>query len=375
MQKKILILSEMFGSGHTKAAEALAESISLLDPLIHTDIIESGKALHPATTALFLRSYKKIITKYPFIWNKIYQSKQSLPISPLLQSIIYQLFHRNIEQVLEQVQPHLVICTHPFNSSSLARLKKAGYPISLCTVITDFHAHGFWVQPEVDLYLVSAAEVRQQLIRMGISKYRIAVTGIPVKADFWRKTTKHEARKKIKIKDLPTVTIMGGGLGLGGIQELADTLIKWKESVQLIICTGNNEHLRLSLQNNEHFQHPNILILGFVDWIDSLLDATDLLFTKPGGLTCFEALSKAVPILIYQPIPGHEQFNCNHLVNLELAVRINNPDDADYWIEKLLVSPDTFEWLRKNMEQFQQRLNPMAGAQSILELLNPDSGL
>lgn len=302
MKKKILILSQLFGSGHTKAAEALAQGIAQLEPSIHTQIVEIGKMLHPKSTAIFFHSYKKLITMYPWLWKKIYESKQSQPISDWLQFTIYQLFHRKLEQMLDQIQPDLVICTHPFNSSSIARLKKRGYPINLCTVITDFHAHGMWVQPEVDLYLVSDDDVHQQLRKMGIPKYRIAVTGIPVKSNFWKKTDKQEARRRLHLKDLPTVMIMGGGLGLGGIQELAHSLIKWREFVQILICTGYNDSLRFALQRNAHFQHQHIVILGFVDMIDTLLDAADLLITKPGGLTCFEALSKGVPMLIFQPI-------------------------------------------------------------------------
>ncbi|MFW5437347.1 MGDG synthase family glycosyltransferase [Paenibacillus apiarius] len=369
MQKKILILSELFGSGHTKAAEALAQGIAHLEPSIHTQIVEIGKMLHPTRTAFFFRSYKKLITTYPVLWKKIYESKQSQPISQWLQFTIYQLFHRNLEQVLDQIQPDLVICTHPFNSSSLARLKKMGNPIRLCTVITDFHVHGVWVQPEVDLYLVSNDDVRLQLLQMGVPSDRIAVTGIPIKSNFWQKTDKQEARRRLHLKDLPTVMIMGGGLGLGGIQELAHSLIKWREFVQILICTGYNDSLRFTLQCNKHFQHPHIVILGFVDMIDTLLDAADLLITKPGGITCFEALSKGVPMLIFQPIPGHEEYNSNHLVNQELAIRINHQDEVDHWMHKLLSSPKPFEFLHSNMEQYQQKLNPLAGALSIMELL------
>ncbi|MGM1050515.1 MAG: MGDG synthase family glycosyltransferase [Bacillota bacterium] len=369
MQKKILILSELFGSGHTKAAEALAQGIAQLEPSIHTQIVEIGKMLHPTRSAIFFRLYKKLITMYPLLWKKIYESKQNQPISQWLQFTIYQLFHRNIEQMLDQIQPDLVICTHPFNSSSIAWLKKMGYPISLCTVITDFHAHGIWVQPEVDLYLVSDDEVHHQLLQMGIPNYRIAVTGIPIKSNFWKITDKQEARRRLHLKNLPTVMIMGGGLGLGGIKKLAHSLIKWRESVQILICTGYNDSLRFNLQRNAHFQHQHIVIVGFVDMIDTLLDAVDLLITKPGGLTCFEALSKGVPMLIFQPIPGHEEYNSNHLVNQELAIRINHQDEVDHWIHRLLFSPESFAFLHSNMEQYQQKINPLSGALSIMDLL------
>ncbi|WP_083397664.1 glycosyltransferase [Paenibacillus sp. LC231] len=373
MKKKILILSEAFGSGHTKAAEALAEGILHEEPSIHIQIVEIGKILHPTTTSLILRSYQKLITKYPNVWKKLYQSKQDRPIPCWLQFIIYQLFHRNIEQVLEQIKPHLVICTHPFSSSTVSRLKKTkknGYPVRLCTVITDFHAHRVWVQREVDLYIVSGDEVSRQLMHMGIPRNRIAAAGIPVKSDFSEKTSKQEARTKLKLQNLPTVLVMGGGLGLGGLHELAHSLLKWKDSVQLLICAGYNDALRLSLQHNELFQHPHIRVMGFVDIIDQLLDAADLLITKPGGLTCFEALSKGVPMLIYQPIPGHEEYNCRYLVECQLAIRTNDVLEVDGWIGKLLYSPESFASLHENMKQFQQSMNSYAGVESVLKLLN-----
>lgn len=369
MQRTILFLSEIFGSGHNKAAEALAQSMSLLEPSIHTQIIETGRILHPTATSLFLRSYKKIIMDYPYLWKVIYQSKKNQPVPNWLQFIIYQLFHRNVDQMLEQFKPDLVICTHPFSSSSLSRVKKLGNPVRLCTVITDFHVHRVWVQPEVDLYIVSGDEVRRQLIEMGIPQERIAVTGIPIRMNFWTKNSKQEARKKLNLHHLPTVMIMGGGLGLGGVEEIAFSLVKWKESIQLLICTGSNDSLRLSLLRNKHFQHPHIMIMDFVDRIDKLFDAADLIITKPGGITCIEALTKRVPLLLYQPIPGHEEYNCNHLVNLGLAIKINDRQEIDDWIEKLLFTPEVFEpWLAR-IEQFQQKMNPLAGAKSVIELL------
>ena len=371
MQKKILILSEAFGSGHTKTAEALIQAISLQEPSVHIEFIEIGRKLHPIASNLIFHAYKQLIRNFPFLWSKIYRNiSERIQATPSwLQYLIYQLFHRNIENLLEQIKPDLVVCTHPFGSSSLSRLKKMGYPVKLCTVITDFHAHQVWVQHEVNLYMVPSDEVRRQLADSGIPNHRISVTGIPIQTNFWSKTSKTFAKTKLNMKNMPTILVMGGGLGLGGIRELAHSLLKWKETVQLIICTGHNHSLKVSLERNKHFQHPHIKIVGFVDHIDKLLDAADLLITKPGGITCFEALSKGVPMLIYKPIPGHEENNSNHLVKHELAVRIHLLEEVDGWIEKWLCVPNTFERFCKNIEQFQMKMNPLAGAEAILELL------
>ncbi|WP_244863593.1 hypothetical protein [Paenibacillus cisolokensis] len=70
MRKKVLILSEAFGNGHTKAAEALAQVISLQEPSVQIHIIEIGKMLHPAINDLVLRIYKQSITTFSFLWKK-----------------------------------------------------------------------------------------------------------------------------------------------------------------------------------------------------------------------------------------------------------------------------------------------------------------
>jgi processive 1,2-diacylglycerol beta-glucosyltransferase len=369
VNKKILILSEAIGNGHTKAAEGLMQGILHLDPSIHTQIVEVGHTLHPFTSKLLVNSYLKMVTLSPSLWRNLYRYKQDKPLSDWKKTVIYQLFHRQIEGIIEKEKPHLIICTHPFTSSSLSRLKRQGYPFTLCTIITDFHVHGAWIHSEVDVYLVSSEDVSNQLIKMGIPKHRLKVTGMPISSNFWTRKNKQEIRKKLKLKNISTVLIMGGGLGLGGIQQLAYELLKWKEKIQVIICTGKNQKLRRIFSKDEMFHHPHVHILGFVEQIDEWMEAADLLITKPGGLTCFEALSKGLPLYIYQPIPGHEESNCDYLVKNHLAIRINDLNNIHDLIQKSFIFPTEIELLRDKMREFQQTFNPLASAGFIVNLL------
>ena len=361
MTRSILFLTEEFGTGHTKAAEALMQSITHLEPSIRMRIIEPGKLMHPSATSFFLRTYRKIIMNYPHLWKMIYHRTSKRQV---LQLMIYQLFHRNMDQMLHHLQPDLIICTHPFSSSSLARIKRlSGHDIPICSVITDLHVHQVWVQHEIDLYIVSHDEVSRQLMRYGVSQDRIAVTGMPVRMNFWQKNNKIESREKLQLHNLPTVIIMGGGWGIGKLKQIAYSLLKWKDTIQLLICTGTNDQLRTSLLKKKYFQHPNITITGYVERIDRWFDAADLIITKPGGITIFEALTKGVPLLLY----------CDHFVSSKLAIKVNHIRDMDEWIEKLLFTPNIYEpWLAR-IKQFQESLNPYAGAKSVLQLLSSTS--
>ncbi len=369
MNKKVLVLSEAIGTGHTKAAEALIQGISYLAPSVHTQVVEVGKTLNPLKTKLLVFAYLKTIMRSPIIWKKIYHYQHNKPLSSWKKFIIYHLFHRQMEVLLAQEKPNLIICTHPFSSASVARLKKVlASPLPLCTVITDFHVHGAWVHSEVDVYLVANKHVSDQLINMGVPENRIAITGLPLRLNFWGKKNKQDVRQKLKLQDIPVVMIMGGGFGLGGIQELATALLKWKDKIQLIICTGKNEKLRSSLVKDKRFHHPHIRILGFTEHIDEWMDAADLLITKPGGLTCFEAISKGLPLYIYQPIPGHEERNCNYLVDNQLAIRIDDANSIDKWIKKHL-SPKEKSLSDEQIRQDQQEIDPLASAGFIINFL------
>jgi processive 1,2-diacylglycerol beta-glucosyltransferase len=369
LNKKVLILSEAVGVGHTKAAEALVQGISLLAPSVHTQVLELGQELHPFAATVMYQFYLKMVTRYPSVWRRVYDYKQNEPISAWKQSFIYQFLHRTMKDVFHRANPDLIICTHPFSSSSVAHLKRSGYPLYLCTVITDFYAHGAWVQPEVDFYFVPSDDVYQQLTDMGVPKEKVMITGLPVMSDFSMKREKREVRRALGIKDMPTVMIMGGGLGLGGLDALAHILLKWRESLQVIICTGHNHHLKQSLCNNAYFQHPNIHILGFVSGIDEWMDAADCLITKAGGLTCFEALVKKLPMFIYRPLPGHEENNCEFLTKHQLAIRMNTEEEVDEWVSRLLRYPQELAFLERNLERFRQTIDPMETARRVLDLL------
>ncbi|WP_254119172.1 hypothetical protein [Bacillus sp. FJAT-29790] len=117
------------------------------------------------------------------------------------------------------------------------------------------------------------------------------------------------------------------------------------------------------------FHHPHVHIIGFVDHIDEWMEATDILIIKPGGLTCYEALSKGLTIYNYQPIPGHEEGNCDYLVNNSLAIKIIDLNNIKDLIGKSLFSTTEMEPIYDRMREFQQKLDPLASAGFIVNPL------
>lgn len=332
-KKRVLVLSEGFGSGHTQAAHALSEGIKKLDPSISARVFELGSFLNPKVAPVVINAYRKTVSRQPKVVGLLYRSNYKKQTHRLTKFTLHQLFYKQTINVIEQLNPTAIICTHMVPSMITSRLIQNGLNIPLYTVITDYDAHGSWINNEVTHYFVAAKIVKDRLIDKGVEESKISVTGIPVHPKFWKQPGKEDIRAKYGLKNMPTVLIMGGGWGLLHEDSALSYMTKWRESTQIIICTGSNKDMKDNLLQNHKFNHPNIHIISFTKDIDQLMEVSDLLVTKPGGMTCTEGFSKALPMLFYEPIPGQEEENCNYFIGLEYGEMLTSYNTVDRWFK------------------------------------------
>ncbi len=372
-KKKVLLLSEGFGVGHTQAAYALSADLQL-NAALETQVIELGSVLHPTLAPFILNMYKKTLSAHPKLYGLVYRQYDK-SLSRFNQLALHRLFYAHTAKLIQRFHPEAIVCTHPFPNAVISRLKSIGLTLPLYTVITDYEAHGTWITDESDAYLVSTSEVKQKLIHQGVLPTKVKVTGIPVHPNFKIKHDKAEVRTQYKLKDLPTVLIMGGGWGLMDQESFLNSLLQWKDQLQFIICCGSNEKVRHKLLSKPLFQHANIHILGFTTEVNKLMDAADLLITKPGGLTCTEASIKGIPMLFYKPIPGQEEGNCQYFTDNGWGEEIKSCDTLKRWFQSLLQEDDEPTNKRNNSLHTNQ-LQDNDCAAALLDLLNEhDSNL
>lgn len=332
-KKRVLLLSEGFGSGHTQAAYALAVGLKQLCPSISARVIELGKFLNPVIGPWIVSAYRKTVSSQPKMVGLMYRSNYKKPTNRFAQLALHRMFYTQTSQVIAQLKPDLIICTHPVPNTVVARLKRLGLDMPLYTLITDYDAHGSWVNREVNQFLVSTPQVKQRLVDKGVEPERVNVTGIPVHPSFWQAHDRAEVRRQFELRDMPTVLVMGGGWGILYEDNALSYMTKWRESTQLIFCVGSNEKMKEKMMADPMFQHPNIRIMGFTREVSKLMDAADLLVTKPGGMTCTEGMSKALPMLFYEPIPGQEEENCEYFINNGFGEMLSTNDTVDRWFK------------------------------------------
>ena len=246
---------------------------------------------------------------------------------------------RFIKHVQEQ-QPSHVLCTHFLPAEVLAWMRRTGRldaPIGVA--VTDYDAHRMWINEGTDHYFVPSDYLRGMLISKGAPADRVTTTGIPIDPVFARPVDRAAARAKLGLDPAkPSILTTGGGTGHGGVRKTVATLAKCGD-IQILAVTGHNERLRRALDKLKLDGPARLVTYGFVDYIQKLMAAADLIVTKPGGMSTTECLAVGLPMVLTVPIPGQEEKNSAFLVGCGAALPARNPEDLFSTVTDLLVQP------------------------------------
>ena len=300
---KILILSASIGSGHTKAAEAIGKVLNHDCEIIDFTAKEISK-LNWITKKIYLSALKFI----PDLYDRIYKFMGARQVGTLTRFLTSTLMYFPFVRLLKKFQPDVVICTHPFPEAAASLWKflhaKSAKKFLLAAVLTDYSLHEIWIYSEVDIYFVATEKMKAELAALSVPNQEIHATGIPIGLEFGAK--KNSPHEKF------TILIMGGGLGLGSIEETLEDLENISARLKIIVVTGQNEKLFSRLKNFRSKHETKFF--GNVDNISDLMSAADLLITKPGALTMTEAFAVGLPMILHAPIPGPEAKNADYAI-------------------------------------------------------------
>jgi processive 1,2-diacylglycerol beta-glucosyltransferase len=337
----ILILHATAGAGHMRAAQAIGAAMTSIGRAHQVvDTLEY-------TTALFRRMYAKsyidLVQTAPGLWGYIYSKTDSPRPVGSRQSRARLVFDKlnagAFNGLLAETRPDLIVCTHFLPLELLSDLKKRGrLATPIHSVITDVSPHAFWVHSHIDHTYVATRDTARELVRKGCPAERITVTGIPVDPIFAHRTAAPAARRNLGLPECPTVLMLSGGFGVGPMKDMLASFRNARSNLSLVVVAGRNAALEKECRAlAATLPVPvKVKVHGFVTNMHELMDAADLVVTKPGGLTTTELLAKGKPMALVAPIPGQEQRNCEFLLGEGAAVRLYDVADAAYYIEEWL---------------------------------------
>jgi processive 1,2-diacylglycerol beta-glucosyltransferase len=67
---------------------------------------------------------------------------------------------------------------------------------------------------------------------------------------------------------------------------------------------------------------------------------------KSGGLTMSEAMARGLPMIVFRPIPGQEERNCDFLQETGAGVRVHDYEELHYRLMSYVMHPEHLEVMR-----------------------------
>ncbi len=342
--KRILVLSVSAGAGHVRAAEALCQNANALHD-VEAKHIDVMRLVSRSFRMIYVDWYLALVSRFPLVWGALYAFMQRTDSQSPLQKIrrfVERRGTRALRAEIDRYQPDAIVCTHFMPAELISNLIAQGeHHCPVYVQVTDFDLHPMWVHAGMAGYFAANDEVAFRMRAQQIAAQTILVTGIPVMQAFSPAISRTDCAQSLGLDPhRTTLLLMGGGAGLGNLQQIAARLLKMNRDFQLIVMAGKNPHLLADLQNLALAYPGRLLAQGFTQQVARIMACADLVITKPGGLTTSECLAMGLPMIINSPIPGQEERNADYLLEQGVALKASDADTLDYRIHYLLDHPE-----------------------------------
>jgi processive 1,2-diacylglycerol beta-glucosyltransferase len=343
---RVLLLSASSGAGHVRAAQALEKAFAARGDYVveHIDTIQYVSKLFQR---VYDKAYISMVRRAPELMGVLYERTDQPWQHPRRRLALDRLNTAPMIRLLKRVQPDLCVCTHFLAAEIVAWLvAKRKLRAHNAIVVTDYDVHAMWLCRTVDRYYVAIDEAAEYLARIGVPREKLRVTGIPIDPLFAKPLDRRETRRALGLDPASSVILVSaGGYGIGPVEQLVNDLLELQRPWQIVAIAGKAEKVRKRLEEISRSAGKlssgtsRLVPVGFTTDMDKYMAAADLLVGKAGGLTTSEALARALPMALIEPIPGQEERNADHLLEAGAAIRCNNLPAAAWKIAGLLDDP------------------------------------
>ena len=369
--KKIMILTASIGSGHIKAAEAVAEELQRQQPaaqIVTVDFMARSTSFwHWLTKKLYL----EMLNFVPNLYDVFYKLSSSEMGASCGKNMFAYFMLPVFCRLYKEHRPNYVICTHPFPAETVSLWKEREHSdLLLSVVMTDYSLHQMWLCRGVDHYFMATEAMEQGMLQQGFASETLHATGIPISRGLQDLPVQAELRRQLDIApERKVIMLMGGGLGLGGIEKNLQELEKLVQPLTLLVIAGRNEQLLQRVQDFAAGSRHDMRIWGYTDEARKLMGAADLLITKPGALTISEAFALGTPMLLHDPIPGPETENAVYATRHGAAIWLHPGERLSPAVEEIFAG----ETLSRMRERALACAKPLA-SQKIVKIILQSAG-
>ena len=370
---KVIIFYASYGGGHLNAAKSIQECILNNYKEIDVELIDCMKYVNITIEKITTAAYREMAKKAPWAWGRIYADSQKGPLAHI-SSRSNKIMAIKLLKLLREKNPDLIISTHPFGSQMCSYLKRKNkIHAKIATIMTDFAPHDQWLVGSdfTDYFFVAHKKMKDYLISKNIDERKIFDTGIPISNRFLVDYDKNSILKELEFHDnKKTILFFGGGeFGLGKTRtvEIFECFVKLFKNTQIIAISGKNEKMRNAFEKivEENNRTDSIKVFEYTKQVPEFMSISDLVVTKPGGLTTSESLASNLPMVVINPIPGQEEENAEFLEENGIAIWIKKNDDPYKKLENLFVDEKKLADMKENTKKLARKYS----TQNICDIL------
>jgi processive 1,2-diacylglycerol beta-glucosyltransferase len=374
---RVLLLSATSGAGHVRAAQALEKAFAARGDCV-VEHIDALQYVSKIFQRIYDKAYISMVQRAPELMGVLYERTDQPWHHPRRRLALDRLNTQPMIRLLKRIQPDLCVATHFLPAEILAWLiAKRKLRAHNAIVVTDYDVHAMWLCRTVDRYYVAMDEAAEYLARIGVPRETLRITGIPIDPLFAKPLERAAARKHLGLAaEAAVILVAAGGYGIGPVEQLVKDLLALQRPWQIVAIAGKSEKTRRRLEEMAKAAgklqdgSSKLCPVGFTTEMDHYMAAADLLVGKAGGLTTSEALARALPMALIEPIPGQEERNADHLLEAGAAIRCNNLPAAAWKIAKLLDDPARLSRMREAARGLGRPGAAAAIAEDALRLLN-----
>ncbi|MGD8983868.1 MAG: glycosyltransferase [Desulfobacteraceae bacterium] len=351
---RLLILSASVGAGHLRAAQAVELALKAIEPKAEVRNQDTLELTNRTFRRLYGQAYLDLVNRAPHVLGYLYdlldRPRGPKQKSDRLRVLVERLNLRKVLKLLQSEPWDIIINTHFLSAEIIASLRsdnEVGTPHM--TVTTDYETHRLWVTDPCDHYCTATEEGAAYLEHWGVNRRDITVTGIPIHPAFSR----HQDRATFLqsqglVGDRTIVLQLAGGFGVGPIEKIYRGLLEIDVPLEIVAVAGRNEEIKKEIKMIQVPLRHRSKVIGFTEKIHELMGVTDLVISKPGGLTTSEVLASGAVMAIINPVPGQETRNSDFLLENGAAIKINNVATLPYKLTRLLGDKERLRQLKQN---------------------------
>lgn len=345
--KKVLVLSCGTGGGHNSAAKAIVENLK--EKGIQADFSEYMDIVNPKIKETVNNLYIKSTIGNGKIFKGVYKIGEFYDKTTFVSPVyaLNSLGKRRLYNYIKENNYKYMVVTHLFPALALTSIKKE-HDIHFMEIATDYVYIPFWKETKPDYIIIPHNDLIEDFKYKGIDKKVIKPIGIPVSTSFSEKIDKEKCLKELGLEsDKKYILVMTGSMGFGNIEYIVDRLNKRFEETIIVIC-GNNKKLYKKLEKK---RNSKLILLGFTNEIYKYMKISEIILTKPGGLTTTEAATINIPIIHTMPIPGCENYNADFFEKRGMSIICNTITEIEDEVYNIIGNKDLKDKMIKNQQK------------------------